>query len=320
MARDRQLTGPSPARIVSRPSRSDTRGSQPQLAAGASDVQAAAAHLARSGREERRRGQRPRRDRIQRGDQVEHRGLLPVTDVDRTPDVAVGGQQVGAHDVGDVDPVAGLTAVPEHRRRRAGHRQAAEDRHHARLAVDVLAGTVDVAVAQRDGRQAVQALVERGVALGRVLALAVGGQRRDRMVLWGGQHVGVAVQASAGRGVHQPRRPVGACGLEHREHAQDVAGGVRRRVLHREAHVDLGGQVKHRLRPGLRERRGDARRVTDIDLGQPSPAGQRTPEVLALARGQVVDHGHRVPAGHERVDEVGADESRAPGDHAVHGA
>ena len=57
---------------------------------------------------------------------------------------------------------------------------AAEDRDHAGLAVNVLAGPVDVAVAQRDRREAVQARVQPAVALGGELALPVRRHRPDR--------------------------------------------------------------------------------------------------------------------------------------------
>ena len=71
--------------------------------------------------------------------------------------------------------VAGLGAVAEDGRPPAVAQQAAEDRDHAGLAERVLARAVDVAEPQGDAGEAVEALVQRQVALGRVLALAVGG-------------------------------------------------------------------------------------------------------------------------------------------------
>ena len=169
--------------------------------------------------------------------------------------VAVGGQQVRAHDVGDLDPVARLAAVAEHRRPVPVDQVPAEDRHDARLAVDVLAGSVDVAVAQRHGREPVQAGVQLAVALGGVLALAVRGQRtgsgsprasaapRRRRTARRRWSV-LTTRAGAGRA----RR------LEHRDRPEHVDVGVVGGMLDRVAHVDLGREVEHELGPDARER------------------------------------------------------------------
>ena len=119
----------------------------------------------------------------QRLDQVEHAGLPAGADVERAARLRLRGLQVGLHDVADVHVVARLEAVAEHRRAPALEQLAAEDRDHAGLAERVLARAVDVAVAQRDGRDAVQAAEQLAVALGRELRLPVGGLGRDRVVL-----------------------------------------------------------------------------------------------------------------------------------------
>ena len=82
----------------------------------------------------------------------------PGADVHGAVDVGLGGQQVCLHDVADVHVVARLQPVAEHRRPAAVEHLAAEDRDHAGLPERVLARPVDVAVAQRDRRQAVQAV------------------------------------------------------------------------------------------------------------------------------------------------------------------
>ncbi len=152
-------------------------------------------------------------------------------------------------DVADVYVVAGLAAVAEDGRAPAGAQQAAEDRDHARLAERVLARAVDVAEPQRDGREPVEALEERQVALGRELALAVGRERRDRRRLVERQLLAfaLAVDRAAGGDEDDPSALGAARRLEHVGGAADVDGGVEGRVDERLADVDLGGQVEDRL-------------------------------------------------------------------------
>ena len=109
-------------------------------------------------------------------------------------------------DIRDVDPVARLAPVAEDGRRAAVEQLAAEDRDDARLPVDILAPPVDVAVAQRDGREPEEARVQPEIALGRELALAVRRQRADRVILGGRQQIGVAIQSATGGAVDEPPR------------------------------------------------------------------------------------------------------------------
>ena len=98
-------------------------------------------------------------------------------------------------------------AVAEDLRPSAVEQLAAEDRDHPGLAERVLARAVDVAVAQRDGRQPVQAGEQRAVVLGAELGQAVGRPGRDRVVLRGGEDLALAVDRAAGGGVDQRRTP-----------------------------------------------------------------------------------------------------------------
>ena len=66
--------------------------------------------------------------------------------------VGVGGHQVRPGHVAHLDPVAGLSAVAEHGRPPTLDQPPAEDRDYAGLAVNVLAGSVDVAITQRHRR------------------------------------------------------------------------------------------------------------------------------------------------------------------------
>src|SRR5262249_2123081 len=88
--------------------------------------------------------------------QVVHRCLHPGADVDGPGDVGLfEGAHVGGGHVPQVHEVARLRSVSIPDRRLAAAQSMAEDRDHARLAHGVLAGPVDVRVAQGDAADAV---------------------------------------------------------------------------------------------------------------------------------------------------------------------
>ena len=151
--------------------------------------------------------------------------------------------------------VAGLAAVAEDRRPAALLQPAAEDRDHPGLAERVLARAVDVAEPQAHAGEAVEAFVERQVALGRVLALPVGGHRRDRRRLRQRQLLPLALAVDRAAGGDEDEAPCagGARRLQHVGGAADVDRGVEGGVGDRLAHVDLGGEVEDR--PRARPRR-----------------------------------------------------------------
>ncbi len=142
-----------PCRIRASPVTERDLGSQPSSSARPGDIEAAAPDLAGAGGCEPRLarasgpGSQPHRSA---SDQLQHRGLLTVTDVHRPGQLGARREQVGADDVADLHPVPGLRPIAEDGRGPAVDQLAAEDRHHARLTVDVLPRSVDVAVAQRD--------------------------------------------------------------------------------------------------------------------------------------------------------------------------
>ncbi len=205
-------------------------------------------------------------DVTQRLDQIKHRGLFAAGDVDRARDLGVGSEEVGADDVGHVDPIARLAAVAEHLGRAAVQQATAEDRDDTRLTVDVLARPVDVAVAERHGREAEQPRVQLAIALGGVLALPVRRERTDREILGGGQQRGVAVQPAAGRGIDNPVDAAFSRGGEHVDRAQYVDQSVGGRVGDGVAHVDLGSQVEDELWPHVGEQIGHRIGVAYVEL------------------------------------------------------
>jgi hypothetical protein len=136
--------------------------------------------------------------RGERVDDLEHAGLDAAADVVRAGGVRVDRAQVGVDDVAHVHVVARLLAVAEDLGSPALQQRAAEDRDHPGLAERVLAGAVDVAVAQRDRRQPMQAREQRAVVLGAELGQAIGGLGRDRVVLGRGEGLALAVDRPAG--------------------------------------------------------------------------------------------------------------------------
>ena len=243
-----------------------------------------------------------------------------MTDVDRAAVAGFGGQEIGAHDVGDVDPVAGLLSVAKHCRGATADEMTAEDRHHPGLAVDVLPRPVDVAVAQRDRREPVQPGVEAAIALGRVFPLPV-----RAPVAGSGKSSGVGSSSASPYSpppverIDQPSRPEALGGLQHRNRSEHVGARVQRGMIHRVADVDLRRQVEDQLGPGGLEHRGDRVGIADVSDLQGRPLGDRRLQVLGLPGREGVDHRHAVSARDQRIDQVRADESGAACDQAVHG-
>jgi tetratricopeptide (TPR) repeat protein len=302
------------------------RSSSPR-ALGAPSTRCAKASWARSGRPPAARSRALRRvlgavagvaEAVERLHQVQHGHLLAAPDVERAAGGGIRGAQVGVHHVAHEHVVAGLQAVAEDRRRSALEQLAAEDGDHARLAERVLARPVDVAVAQRDRAEPVHAREQVAVALGAELRLAVGGLGRHRVVLGGGDAPPLAVDGAAGGGVHHAPGAASPRALQDVDRALHVHSRVERRVGHRAAHVDLRGQVEDHLGLGARAEVGHRVGVADVELGQLGALLQRHREVLAPAGGDVVEHGHLVAPGEQRVDQVGADEAGSAGDQRAH--
>ncbi len=164
--------------------------------------------------------------------------------------------------------------------RPARPQQAAEDRDHPGLAERVLARPVDVAEPQGDPGEPVEALVERQVALGGELALAVGGHRRDRRA---------------------PRRAAAACPRPRRRSRRRWRRSTTRRrraaraasstlavpptlieaskagSCDRLADVDLGGEVEDRLGPALAGQARSAPAASRMSISTSSAPAARAP-------------------------------------------
>ncbi len=225
----------------------------------------------------------------------------------------LGGQE-GAHDVAHVDVVARLEAVAEDLGALAVEQAAAEDGHHAGLAVRVLARAVDVAQAQHRGLVAVEAPVQVAVALAGHLAHAVVRERAGlgRLGARHRQALVLAVAGAAGGGEDDPGAH-GARGLEHVDRADDVDVRVVAGVLHGLAHVGLGGQVEDRAHARVA---GDGRQLVGrADVGLVELRLARDADLLAV--GEVVDDVARPAVGDHRVGQVRADEAGSTGDECT---
>ena len=96
--------------------------------------------------------------------------------------------------------------------------------------------------------------------------------------------------------------------LEEPDRPEDVDLAVEVGARDRHAHVGLRGQVQARLRAGLGE--GLLHGLPVADVGDDELGGRV--DVLRLPVGEVVEDDDLVAAGDERVDDVRADEARAP--------
>ena len=198
--------------------------------------------------------------------------------------------------------------------------QAAEDRDHAGLAERVLARAVDVAEPQAIAGEPVEPLVERQVALGGELALAVGGERRDRRRLVERQ---LPVPRPRRRSRRRWRRRRPAPRPPPRAASSTLAVPPTLIAASKAgSSSDLRTSIcaarwKTVSRPRLGDQRRQRRGVADVELDQLGAGRQRPVEVLPPAGREVVDDRHLVAAREQRVDQVRADESRAAGDQAL---
>ena len=156
--------------------------------------------------------------------ELEQAGLRAAGDVeDRVGHVALGGEEVRARDVADVDEVHRLRAVAEDQRRLAG-RDPLHPAHEdlGVEAVDVHARAVDVEVAQRDVVEPVHRVQAAQQALVEGLRRAVERVVGVRVVLLGGRELlGEAVdRGRRGRDdladARAPRRPRRRCRCRRR--------------------------------------------------------------------------------------------------------
>ncbi len=190
-----------------------------------------------------------------------------------------------------------------------GEQATGEDRHHARLAGRVLAGTVDVGEAQRHRGQAVHLAVEGEVALDRELGDAVRAQRALRRLLVERHRRRLAVDRGAAGEDHLADRVVAAAleQLETLEHVEPrVVGGM----VDAPTCIDLRGEMEdggdRPARQDLVDRRRAGRGDDQLDAGG---------KARGVAAREIVDHRHRGAPGDERFDQMGADEAGAAGDH-----
>jgi hypothetical protein len=152
--------------------------------------------------------------------------------------------------------------------------------------------------------RAVEPVVRRQVLLTRELRDAVRRERPSLRVLRR-RAVALSVDGAAGR-AEDDLRVARTRRLQHRDRPEHVHRRVVLRPVDRDAHVDLSRKVTAQLGPRLFE-----------DLGQPfanvvHDEAHRLGDVLSLAVREVVDDRHLVAARQQRMNDVRADEARAP--------
>ena len=246
------------------------------------------------------------------------RRLLAGTDVAQQPAPLGGGPHEGIDHVVDVDEVAGLVAVTEDGHLLAPQEALGEDRHHAGLAVGILAGAVDVGQGQGRELERVHLAVGDQVVDDRLLRDPVGGQgpvgqgllqRELRLV-------GLAVQSPATGCEDHPLRPGEARPLEYPEGPEHVHIGVEHRIGDRDADIGLGGEMEDDFRKATAHQRHDlgGAHVHLVDGELVAGRGAGVGQIGQGAGGEIVDHVHRVPFGQKPVHQRRTDEPCPAGD------
>src|SRR5262245_47567549 len=185
-----------------------------------------------------------------RGEEVVDRGFDAGSQVPRAGLSALQGAGGRLDEVADVDVIAGLPAVAADFRAPSGQDRLAEDRDDSGLAHAVLAGSVDVSVAEDLGLESVDYLVVVEVFLDRKLGAAV---RRDRVRRVGlgrrPSSPGLSVQRAPRGREEDPADPGPSAGLEELERTEDVRARVVERIGDAVAEVDLRGVVGNEVDP-----------------------------------------------------------------------
>ena len=187
---------------------------------------------------------------------------------------------------------------------------ADEDRDDARLAVGILARTVDVTVAQRGKIELLALAVEAQVVLGHHLGDAVGRRGPLRGVVGDREALGRAERRAARREYHLARAALTRL-LQHVEQAHDVDLRVVDRIARRDRHRVLGGVMVHDVGLEIGEDAAD-RLVADVHVHQRYAVGDVGPPPAAVLPERIHDE-QVVPGGEVRVDDVRADEAGSAG-------
>lgn len=92
-------------------------------------------------------------------------------------------------------------------------------------------------------------------------------------------------------------------GGKHVHRPDDVDRRITRRLVHRDAHVDLGREVEHQFGPEGVKRVSDGPAVADIEFGQPDAASQHSLQVGPGASAQVIDDQDVGAVRDQRIDD-----------------
>ena len=136
------------------------------------------------------------------------------------------------------------------------------------------------------------------------------------MVLIAGIALLLAVDRAAGGGKDHPAQAVEARRFHQVEHPDQIDLRVVDRVGDRAPHVHLRREMENYLGPFFGDDLRDPLRFAQIGLIE----ARTGIDLLALASGQIVEHGHRMAGCDQPVGGMGADESGAAGDQNLHQA
>ena len=224
-------------------------------------------------------------------------------------------EQVRPRHVLYIDEVARLESVAVDARRAPLEELVEEDRHHPRFAERILAGPVDVGVAQAERRHPVRAPVKLDILFAAELGSAVRARRPPRMGLGRGKDVLLAVDRAARGGEDEAPHARTPGRFQGRERPEHVHGGIEERIGDRHAHVHLRREMHHGVGPTLLHL-GHQLRIADVEDDELDAVRNG----FALSVAEIVDRGHAVSLGEQRPARMRTDESSASGDDDLHGA
>ena len=136
------------------------------------------------------------------------------------------GTEIGSHDIGNMDVVAGLQSIAVDHGCFTSEKTAQKDRHDTRFSMRILTLAIDVGVTQTGHIETVLNMEIEEVALSGQLRYAVGRDRACGMILGRRESILLAVDRTAS-GCKNDLADFGRhCGLEEIEGAEDVHRGV----------------------------------------------------------------------------------------------
>ena len=170
-------------------------------------------------------------------------------------------------------------------------------------------GTGGIEIAQAGAAKPMHLTSPAQRPLDHPFTVAISRLRVDRRVL-GDRRIAVQIEQRGGGGQHEPPHAMPHAAVDQ----PDAVGGVVQQIAHRHAHafahLRQGGEVEHRVPVAVRQHGVDRRAVIQVRDNQCHAGRNR----LAMARQQIIQHGHTVTPVQQRSNQMAADITCPAGD------